>query len=161
MTTAIYPGTFDPITSGHIDVAERAARLVDRVIIAVAVGHHKTPGLTTEERVALAREALHHLRNVEVEGFDGLIADFAARRGASVVIRGLRTTDSLFNELAMAVTNRGMNPDLQVLFLPASEDRDPISSTVVREIAANGGDISAYVHPEAEQRLQERYGRKP
>jgi pantetheine-phosphate adenylyltransferase len=161
MTTAIYPGTFDPVTSGHVDAAERAARLVDRVIIAVAAAHHKTPGLSLQERVALVREALRHVPSVEVEAFDGLLVDFAAQHGASVVVRGLRTTDSLSNELAMAVTNRGVNPDLQVLFLPASEDRDHISSTVVRELVASGGDLSAYVSPAIEQRIRAGYGREP
>jgi pantetheine-phosphate adenylyltransferase len=161
MTTAIYPGTFDPITRGHIDVIERAARLFDRVVVAVAVGHHKTPGLSLQDRVALARDALHHLPEVEVASFDGLIVDFAAHREASVIIRGLRTTDNLFNELAMAATNRGMTPSLQTVFLPASEGYDHISSTVIREIAACGGDISAYVHREAEERVRERYGSKP
>lgn len=151
MTTAVYPGTFDPITRGHIDVAERAARLADRLIVAVAVGHHKTPRLSLEERVASVREALHHVPNIEVEGFDGLIADFASRRGASVVVRGLRTTDSIFDELAMTVTNRRLNPGLETLFLPTSEGCDPISSTVVREIAAYGGDISAFVHSRGEK----------
>jgi pantetheine-phosphate adenylyltransferase len=120
MGLAIYPGTFDPITRGHLDVAERVARLFDRVLIAVAASRPKRPRLSVEDRVALACEALHHVPNVQVEAFDGLIATFAAHRGASVLIRGLRTIDNLSDEAAMAVTNRRMIPGLETMFVPSS-----------------------------------------
>lgn len=161
MTTAIYPGTFDPITRGHVDVVERAAQFFDRLIVAVAVGRHKNPALSLESRVALVRKVLHRIPTVEVEGFDGLNVDFAMQHGASVIVRGLRTADDVRSEMAMAGTNRGMSPGIETVFLPASEDSGYISCTVIREMAAYGADISAYVSPETEQRVRQRYGRRP
>jgi pantetheine-phosphate adenylyltransferase len=158
MSLAIYPGTFDPITLGHVDVAERVARLFDRVLVAVAVGRHKRPGLSVEDRVTLACEALRHVPNVQVEAFDGLIASFAAHRGASVLIRGLRATDNLSEEVAMAVTTRIMIPGLETLFVPSSADLDPVSSTIIREIATRGGKLSDLVPQQAVDRVREGYG---
>ncbi|MBM3220347.1 MAG: pantetheine-phosphate adenylyltransferase [Candidatus Rokubacteria bacterium] len=135
MAIAIYPGTFDPITPGRVDVAERASRLFDRLVVAVAIGRHKAPERSLDQRLALVREALAHLPNVEVEGFDGLVVDFAAARGASVLVRGLRGARDVGDELAMVVTNRRIAAGIQTMFLAASEDLGHVSSTVVRALA--------------------------
>lgn len=146
MTTAVYPGTFDPITRGHLDVAERAARMFDRVIVAVAAGRHKTPGLDVAQRVELACRALAHIANVEVDSFTGLVVDFATQRGASVIVRGLRARSDVDHEVPMALANQMMQPGIQTVFFPASGDARHISSTVVRELGAYGAEVLPDVH---------------
>jgi pantetheine-phosphate adenylyltransferase len=145
--TALYPGSFDPITNGHSDLVERATRIFDRVIVAVAASPKKSPLFTLEERVALAREVLGGLRNVEVCGFDNLLADYARQREAQVILRGLRAVSDFEYEFQLAGMNRRLNAETETLFLTPAESYSYISSSLVKEIAQLGGDVSAFVHP--------------
>lgn len=146
-TTAIYPGTFDPITNGHIDLVMRAGKLFDRVIVAVAINPSKEPVFSVQERVALANQTLKDLTNVEVCGFDGLLVDVAKQKGASVIIRGLRAVSDFEHEFQLAGMNRKMQPDVETLFLTPAEQYSYISASLVREIASLGGDVSDFVAP--------------
>jgi len=157
MNRVLYPGTFDPITKGHGDLIERAARLFDQVIIAVAASPKKSPLFTLEQRVALAREVSQHLPNVQVMGFSNLLATFAKEQQANVLLRGLRAVSDFEYEFQLANMNRQLAPDVESLFLTPSEKYSYISSTLVREIASLGGDISKFVHPAVEQALIERF----
>lgn len=143
----VYPGTFDPLTHGHSDLIARASRLFDRVIVAVAANPGKTPSFTVEERIDLARVALDGLGNVEIRGFDRLLVDFARECGAGVILRGLRAVSDFEYELQLSSMNRRLAPDIETLYLMPAEQYSYISSSLVREIAALGGDVSAFVHP--------------
>jgi len=144
---ALYPGSFDPITNGHSDLVERAARIFDKVIVAVAASPKKSPLFTLEERVELAREVLVGVPDVEVVGFDSLLADFARERGVHVILRGLRAVSDFEYEIQLAGMNRHLNADVETLFLTPAESLSFISSTLVKEVAGLGGDVSAFVHP--------------
>jgi len=144
---AVYPGTFDPITNGHTDLVQRAARLFDRVIVAIAANPHKRPAFATERRAELARTALAGLDNVEVDTFDTLLADFVRARGARVILRGLRAVSDFEFEFQLAGMNRHLAPGVETLFLTPAEQYTFISSSLVREIAELGGDVSPFVHP--------------
>ena len=152
--TAVYPGTFDPITLGHEDLARRASRLFDRVIIAVADSRAKMPFFTLDERVEMAREVLKDLRNVEVVGFSGLLMKFVQERGARVVVRGLRAVSDFEYEFQLAGMNRGMYPEVETLFLTPGEQYMFVSATIVREISTMGGDVSKFVPPHVAQQLK-------
>lgn len=154
--TAIYPGTFDPVTNGHCDLIERASRLFNRVIVAVAANPKKVPMFTLEERVSLAQQALANLTNVEVCGFDTLLADYAHNRGAQVILRGLRAVSDFEFEFQMAGMNRQLAPDIETLFLTPAEKYTYISSSLVKEVAALGGDVTAFVHPVVSAALSNR-----
>lgn len=147
MNRVLYPGTFDPITKGHGDLIERASRLFDHVIIAVAASPKKNPLFSLEQRVALAQEVTKHLPNVEVVGFSTLLAHFVKEQKANVFLRGLRAVSDFEYEFQLANMNRQLAPDVESMFLTPSEKYSFISSTLVREIAALGGDISKFVHP--------------
>lgn len=151
--TALYPGTFDPITHGHTDLVQRAARLFDRVIVAVAANPSKTPAFHLEQRVALARAVLVELTNVEVCGFDTLLAEYVVERQAQVILRGLRAVSDFEREFQLASMNRRLAPQVETLFLTPSEQYAYISASLVREIAALGGDVSAFVHPQVKAAL--------
>jgi pantetheine-phosphate adenylyltransferase len=142
---AIYPGTFDPITNGHIDLAQRAARIFDRVVVAVAANKGKAPLFNLEERVALAREALKDLANVEVLSFENLTVDCARASGAAVILRGLRAVSDFEFEFQLAGMNRHLGPELETMFLTPSDKYAFLSSSVIREIAKLGGDVSSFV----------------
>ena len=144
---AVYPGTFDPIHNGHTDLIQRASRLFDRVIVAVAASAGKNPCFSLTERVGLASEVLRKFDNVAVESFDGLLVHFAARRKAYIVVRGLRAVSDFEYELQLANMNHKMFEDLETLFLPADEMFGYVSSTLVREIAMMNGDPSPFVDP--------------
>lgn len=144
-TRVVYPGTFDPITNGHKDLVERAARMFDHVIVAVASSQKKGPLFTLEERVDLAREVLAHLPNVEVQGFDKLLAFYVKEQNANVVLRGLRAVSDFEYEFQLANMNRQLMSDFETVFLTPSEHLSFISSTLVREIAILGGDASQFV----------------
>ena len=143
--TAVYPGTFDPITDGHIDLVERAAPLFERLVVGVAASPTKGPALPLELRVQLAREALAPYPNVEVRGFDSLLAHFVSDLGAGVLLRGLRAVSDFEYEFQMASMNRHLIPQVETLFLTPAEEFGFISSSLVREISRLGGDVSAFV----------------
>lgn len=145
MITAIYPGTFDPITNGHIDIVRRSAKLFDKVVISIAMSSRKQPLFTLEERVELAKAALSDLDNVEVEGFKGLLADYAKNKNATVLIRGVRAVADFEYEYQLASVNRKLNPELESVLLTPSSETSHISSTIVRDVAAHDGDVSAFV----------------
>lgn len=147
MKTAIYPGTFNPITNGHTDLVERASGLFDRIIVAIGTSRQKDVTLTVERRVALAQEVLGHLPNVEVCAFDCLLTEFVRRRGANIILRGLRTVADFEYEFQLVGMNRVLDPGIETVFLAPAEHLAYISSTLVREIASYGGDISKFVHP--------------
>ena len=155
---AIYPGTFDPVTNGHSDLVQRAARLFDKVIVAVAAVSGKSPVFTLDERVALATEVFAGQKNVEVCSFDNLLVDFMHQRGATVILRGLRAVSDFEYEFQLASMNRALSPDIETLFLTPAEKYTYISSSLVREIASLGGDISPFVHPKVVAALHERIG---
>lgn len=157
MNRVLYPGTFDPITHGHSDLVERAARLFDEVIIAVAASPKKGPLFPLEQRVELAREVTAHLPNVQVQGFSNLLAHFARDVGANVLMRGLRAVSDFEYEFQLANMNRKLMPEVESLFLTPCEQYSFISSTLVREIAALDGDISEFVHPAVASALRERF----
>lgn len=154
---AVYPGTFDPITHGHSDLVARAAPLFDRVIVAVAESTAKTPCLPLQRRIELARIALDGAANVEVLGFDTLLADFVASSGAGVILRGLRAVSDFEYEFQLASMNRHLIPQAETLFLTPSERYSFISSSLVREIARLGGDVSGFVHPAVQDALRQRF----
>lgn len=156
MTIAIYPGSFDPITNGHSDLIQRATRLFDRVIVAIATGDGKTPVFSIEERVALAREVLSELGNIEVCAFETLLVDFARSKNAAVIIRGLRAVSDFEYEFQLASMNRHLSPEVETLFLTPAEEYAYISSSLVREIATLGGDVSPFVHKKVVAALQKR-----
>ena len=142
---AVYPGSFDPLTLGHVDVVHRAARLFDRLILAVAVSARKDTLFSIKERMAMARSLAATMPNVEAVKFNGLLVDYVRQIGARVIIRGLRAFSDFEYEFQMALTNRKMAPDVEVLFMMPRESYSYISSSVVREIAALGGDTSKFV----------------
>ena len=156
--TAIYPGTFDPITNGHSDLIQRASRLFDKVIVAVAAVSGKQPVFTLEERVSLAKSVLTSYPNIEVCGFDTLLVNFMEEKGASVILRGLRAVSDFEYEFQLASMNRNLKPDIETLFLTPAEQYTYISSSLVREIASLGGDISPFVHENVVAALKERIG---
>lgn len=158
--SVIYPGTFDPITNGHVDLVERAARLFDRVVVAIAHSEKKTPLFSLEERVQLCESSLAHLDNVEVAGFSNLLTDFTKSQGARCVLRGLRAVADFEYEFQLANMNRAMYPEFESLFLTPSERLSYISSSLVREIAALGGDISPFVPPQVAEALTARFSRR-
>jgi pantetheine-phosphate adenylyltransferase len=157
--TAVYPGTFDPMTLGHVDLMRRAARLFPRLILAVAAGHHKRTMFSVEERLAMATELAQPFGNVEVIGFQGLLSDFVKSQGGKVVVRGLRAVSDFEYEFQMAGMNRQLMPDVESLFLTPSDQFQFVSGTFVREIASLGGDVSKFVAASVLQRLQERVAR--
>ena len=143
--TAIYPGTFDPITHGHIDLAERAARMFGKVVVAVAENRNKAPLFTLEERVMMAQEALQGTSNIEVIGFDTLLIECARQTGSAVILRGLRAVSDFEFEFQLAGMNRHLGPEIETVFMTPSERFAFISSSLIREIARFGGDVSAFV----------------
>lgn len=155
--TVIYPGTFDPITNGHVNLTERAARLFDRVVFAIAHSQKKTPMFTLEKRIELCRASLSHLENVEVMGFDNLLIDFAKSQGSSCVLRGLRAVADFEYEFQLANMNRAMYPAFESIFLTPSEHLSYISSSLVREIASLDGDVSAFVPEPVNRAIRARF----
>lgn len=158
MITAIYPGTFDPLTNGHVDITRRAARLFDRLIIAIAESPSKRPVFDLEQRIELAHIALEKpaLPNVQVIGFSGLLADFVRQHQAQVIVRGLRAVSDFEYEFQMAGMNRHLIPEVETIFLTPATQYSYISSSLVREIARLGGKIDEFVHPKVFAALQEK-----
>ena len=156
---AMYPGTFDPITLGHEDLVKRAAMLFDRVVVAIADNPgSKAPLFTTDERVAMAKSALAGLDNVEVTGYAGLTVDFAKEHGLRVIVRGLRAVSDFEYEFQLANMNRHLTDEVETAFLTPTETYTFISSSLVREVAQLGGDVSEFVSPKVKEALLKRYG---
>jgi pantetheine-phosphate adenylyltransferase len=151
--SAMYPGTFDPITLGHEDLVRRACRLFDKVVVAIAANPGKEPMFSLEERVNLAQTALSELDNVEVSGYDGLTVDFAQKNGLGVILRGLRAVSDFEYEFQLANMNRHLAEDVETAFLTPTETYNFISSSLVREICSMGGDISEFVSPAVNEAL--------
>ncbi len=157
MKLAIYPGSFDPVTNGHIDIIERAAALFDHVIVSVSVNSGKTPLFTLQERVELLTEALKSYRNVSVDSFKGLTVNYAAEKKAQAIIRGLRAISDFENEFQMALTNKKLQPDVETVFMMSQAQWSFLSSSVVKEVASLGGCIRDFVPDIVEKALQERF----
>ena len=155
---AIYPGSFDPITTGHLDLIERGSKLFDRLIVAILQNEEKeSPLFTLEERIEMLREVVGGFANVEVGHFHGLLVDYAAERGATVLLRGIRAISDYEKELQMALMNRRLRPEIETLFLMSGEAYSFISSRLVKEVIRLGGDIAGLVPPSVEVRLRERF----
>ena len=152
---AIFPGTFDPITSGHQDLIERAAKLFDQVIVAVAENNLKSPLFSFEQRIDLTRKALSACKNVQVKGFDNLLINFAHEHNAKVIVRGVRIAADFEYELQLSSMNRSMDPSVETIFLTPSVKYSFISSSLVKEIAQHAGDVSSFVDPEVVKALKE------
>ncbi|HET7527008.1 MAG TPA: pantetheine-phosphate adenylyltransferase [Burkholderiaceae bacterium] len=153
---AVYPGTFDPMTLGHEDLMRRACGLFDKLLLAVAAGHHKRTMFTIDERIEIAREIAQPYKNVEVVAFRGLLRDFVVENGGKVVVRGLRAVSDFEYEFQMAGMNRQLMPEVETIFMTPSDQFQFVSGTFVREIAVLGGDVSKFVAPSVLKRLRER-----
>jgi pantetheine-phosphate adenylyltransferase len=156
-TKVIYPGTFDPMTNGHLDLVERAARLFETVVVAVAKNPSKAPAFSVDERISLAKKSLVNLHNVQVHGFDGLLINCAKEYNARVILRGLRAVSDFEYEFQLASMNRKMMPDLETLFLTPAEQHSFISANLVREIASLGGDVAQFVPAVVAEALQTKF----
>jgi pantetheine-phosphate adenylyltransferase len=161
MRTVIYPGSFDPLTNGHLDVIQRATKLFDRVIVAVARNESKQPLFSKEEREAMVAEAVKHLPAVEADSFDGLLMDYVERRGAQAVIRGLRAVSDFEFEFQLALMNRNLNERIETIFMMPKDTYTFLSSRIVKEIAQLGGDVSAFVPAHVRGALVKRLKLKP
>lgn len=157
MKRAIYPGTFDPFTNGHLDIVQRAAGLFDEIIVTIALNSTKEPLFTTEERIEMIRESVSSIKTVHVESFKGLLVHYAKQKNASVIIRGLRMISDFEFEFQMALMNRKLADDIATVFLMPDERYTYLSSSIVREIAQLGGDCSPFVPQHIEKRLTEKY----
>lgn len=156
MTRAVYPGSFDPVTKGHLDVIERSAALVDELIVAVLKNNAKTPLFSVEERVKMLKDVTKELPNVEIKSFDGLLIDFARENQAQVIVRGLRAVTDFEYELQMAQMNRVIAPEIDTLFLTTNLKYAYLSSSIAKEVAMYGGDISAFLDPAVEREVQKK-----
>jgi len=153
---ALYPGTFDPITNGHIDLVQRAATLFDKVIVAIASNSKKKPRFSLEKRIELVQQVLLDCPNVRVEGFDVLLVDFARQQNANILIRGLRAVSDFEYEFQLASMNRNLAPEIESVFLMPADEYSFISSSLVKEVATLGGDISSFVHPLVNKALKQK-----
>ena len=157
--TAIYPGSFDPITNGHLDLIVRGCCLFDKLIVAILRNETKQPLFSVEERIEMLREVVDCYPNVAVDSFEGLLVDYAAQNGATVLLRGIRAISDYEYELQMALMNRRLRPDIETVFMMASEAHSFISSRLVKEVFGLGGNIGGLVPPPVEDRLRKRFGR--
>jgi len=157
MRTALYPGTFDPITNGHLDLIERASRIFDHLVVAVADNPAKETLLTREERVSLLKASVKGLKNVEVRHFSGLTVEYARKLKVTAIIRGLRVFSDFEYEFQMALMNRKLVPEVETVFLVPSEQHTYVSSTLIKDIAGFGSDISSFVPPPVVERLRDRF----
>lgn len=157
MRLAIYPGTFDPVTNGHLDIIERGAQLFDRLTVAVANNLSKSPVFTVQERMDMIRSVAAHLPNVEVDSFSGLLVDYAGSRGACALLRGLRAISDFEYEFQMALVNRKLSHGIVTVFLMAHEKYTYLNSTIVKEVAKLGGDVDSFIQPLVKERLREKF----
>ena len=156
MRIAIYPGSFDPLTNGHLDVAQRAAKLFDRVIVAIAENDSKHPLFTLAERVALVKKATAHLPNVQTDSFDGLLVDYVAERKAKAIVRGLRAVSDFEFEFQLALMNRKLDENIETIFMMPKDTYTFLSSRIVKEIARLGGDVRSFVPPNVQSALMKK-----
>ena len=156
MRTAIYPGSFDPITNGHLDVARRAAKLFDRVVVAVASNEGKHPLFTLDERLALVKKSVAHLPNVEADSFDSLLVEYVVSRKAQAIVRGLRAVSDFEFEFQLALMNRKLNENIETIFMMPKDTYTFLSSRIVKEIARLGGDVGAFVPAQVETALKKK-----
>ena len=159
-TLAIYPGSFDPLTNGHVDIIQRGSRLFDRIVVAILLNVEKSPLFTVDERVDIAREVFRSNPNVEVDTFDGLLVDYARRTRAGVIVRGLRAISDFEYEMQMALMNRNLNPEVETVFMMPAEPYTYVSSRLVKEVAALGGSVSNLVPSLVEERLRRKKHRR-
>ena len=157
MKVALYPGSFDPITNGHLDIIERASKIFDRLIVAILVNAQKQTLFTVEERMGMIREVARPWDYVEVDHFEGLLVDYARRRGVHTVVRGLRAVTDFEYEFQMALTNRQLEPEFESVFLMTSKDNVYLSATLVRQVAQFGGNVGPFVPPYVVQKLREKF----
>jgi pantetheine-phosphate adenylyltransferase len=160
MRTAIYPGSFDPITNGHLDIVERANKLFDRVIVAVAPNASKKPLFSLKERMSLVRRAISNLPTVEVDSLDGLLVDYVEKQGGHVIIRGLRAVSDFEFEFQLALMNRKLNGRLETIFMMPRETYTFLSSRLVKEIASLGGNVECFVPPHVQTALASKFGKR-
>jgi pantetheine-phosphate adenylyltransferase len=156
---AVYPGTFDPVTNGHVDLAERSLRMFDRVIVAVAANPKKQPLFELSERIIMFKKATKGYRNLVIEGFDGLLVDYIRERKAVAIIRGLRAVSDFEHEMQMALMNRRLDNNIETVFMMPNEDYSFITSTIVKEAASYGGDVSSLVPKGVVEKLRKRFGK--
>ncbi|MCB1583225.1 MAG: pantetheine-phosphate adenylyltransferase [Xanthomonadales bacterium] len=157
---AIYPGTFDPITNGHADLVKRGAKIFDHLVVAIADSRRKGPLFSLDERIAMTKEILSPLDNVEVVGFDTLLADFATEIGATVILRGLRAVSDFEYEFQLASMNRHLIPNIETMFLTPAEQFSFISSSLIKEISMLDGDVSRFAHPIVQQALKDKFSNR-
>lgn len=157
MTKAIYPGSFDPVTLGHLDIIKRSSKVVDELVIGVLVNKNKTPTFTIEERLDMIREVIKGLPNVTVRYFEGMTVDFARKNDANIIIRGLRAVTDFESEMQIAQTNHSIEPEVDTMFFTTSLEYAFLSSTIVKEVAFYGGDVSQFVPKNVEEMLKKRY----
>jgi len=160
MSKAIYPGTFDPITNGHTDLIVRATRIFDRIVVAIAANPDKNPLFTVDERIAMVKQICEGMNNVEVVGFDGLLINFAEEQNAHVVLRGLRAVSDFEFEFQLASANRRLNAEIETVFLTPSENHTFTAASLVKEIAAFGGDVSSFLDPRINRILSDKLEQK-
>lgn len=158
MRIAVYPGSFDPITNGHLDVIERASRLYDKLVVGVLNNSNKRPMFSAEERVDMIRRVTRHLENVEVDTFTGLLVDFAKSKGATVIVKGLRTVADFEYEFQMALLNKSLNPEYETMFMMTNTKYSYISSSMVKELAGFKGNLTGLVPCEIIEQIKEKYG---
>ncbi len=157
MRIAVYPGSFDPITNGHLDIIERASKVFDKVVVGVLRNKNKSPAFTAEERVELIKRVTMHLDNVETESFDGLLVDFAKAHGARVIVKGLRTVNDFEYEFQMALLNRALNNECETMFMMTNSKYSYISSSMIKELAGYKGNLEGLVPSEIIQDIKEKY----
>jgi pantetheine-phosphate adenylyltransferase len=156
---AVYPGTFDPVTNGHLDLVERSLRIFGELVIAVAANPKKQPVFPLEERLGMLREITRNFKNVSIESFDGLLIDYVKRKKAVAIVRGLRAISDFEYEMQMALTNRRLDNTIETVFMMPNEAYSFITSTIVKEVASFGGDVSTLVPPNVLERLKKKFGK--
>ena len=160
MTKAVYPGTFDPLTFGHLDVVERGSKVFDEVIVAIGINPIKEPLFNVKERKQMIADHIKHLKNVKVDSFEGMLVDYLRKKNIHIILRGIRTVSDFEYEFQMALTNRAVRKDIETIFIMTSEQYSFLNSTLIKEAASLGGDVSAFVPADIEKSLKKRLRRK-